>query len=100
MQTTLVETGKSFHTIAFGDWQLQYHLPIECAQKSIEISPYLKSYINYLTLTFQMYGAQSTALFETPQDLAQIFAIKTDKKLSATEETNFIMAEFYAKFMS
>ena len=66
---------KTFRLVTFGDWELNYQLPIESKQKDLDMSPYMREFVNLLQLMLEVYGPQTTAMINSPTDVSKLFGI-------------------------
>lgn len=69
----MVSLQRSYRFVTFGDWQLNYQLPIECKQKGLTMSQIFQSSSNILRLALEAYGSDTTARLNCPADIDRIF---------------------------
>jgi hypothetical protein len=69
----VISLQRTYRFITFGDWQLNYQLPIECKQKGLTMSQIFQSSSNILKLALEAYGADTTARLNYPADIQRIF---------------------------
>eukprot|EP00347_Sterkiella_histriomuscorum_P011323 403372892 len=97
----LIMQNQSFQLITFGDWPLQYQLPIEATQKSIKLGPHFSQYINYMKLVLELYGVEVAAKLTRPEQIVNEFNIG-EKLIDIPIKSTFhcaLMIEFFKNKM-
>lgn len=69
----VISLHRTYRFVTFGDWQLNYQLPIECKQKELTMSQVFMSSSNILKLALEAFGSDTTARLNCPADIQRIF---------------------------